>query len=81
MKFGILKRFVELGWAVLLSDVDISVLQVGCVMWTAASCMCADFGHHQRLYSSIKFTHEEEQTNQCLYFYFKQWKNKHCIGC
>lgn len=27
MKFGILKRFVELGWAVLLSDVDISVLQ------------------------------------------------------
>ncbi|GFH15326.1 glycosyltransferase, partial [Haematococcus lacustris] len=27
MKFGILKRFVELGYAVLLSDVDISILQ------------------------------------------------------
>lgn len=27
MKFGILKSFVELGWAVLLSDVDIAVLQ------------------------------------------------------
>lgn len=28
MKFGILKKFVELGWSVLLSDVDISILQV-----------------------------------------------------
>lgn len=28
MKFGILRRFVELGWAVLLADVDIAVLQV-----------------------------------------------------
>ncbi len=28
MKFGILKHVVELGWAVLLSDVDIAVLQV-----------------------------------------------------
>mmetsp|Transcript_6937 Transcript_6937/g.11803 ORF Transcript_6937/g.11803 Transcript_6937/m.11803 type:complete len:388 (-) Transcript_6937:991-2154(-) len=27
MKFGILRQFVELGWAVLLSDVDIAVLQ------------------------------------------------------
>ena len=29
MKFGILKQFVELGWAPLLSDVDIAILQVG----------------------------------------------------
>jgi hypothetical protein len=28
MKFGILRRFVEYGWSVLLSDVDIAVLQV-----------------------------------------------------
>ncbi len=28
MKFGILKQFVSLGWAVLLSDVDIAILQV-----------------------------------------------------
>mmetsp|Transcript_39767 Transcript_39767/g.88392 ORF Transcript_39767/g.88392 Transcript_39767/m.88392 type:complete len:376 (-) Transcript_39767:607-1734(-) len=27
MKFGIIKQFIELGWAVLLSDVDIAVLQ------------------------------------------------------
>jgi hypothetical protein len=27
MKFGIIKRFVDLGWAVLLSDVDIAILQ------------------------------------------------------
>ncbi|GFR47051.1 hypothetical protein Agub_g8736, partial [Astrephomene gubernaculifera] len=27
MKFGILKKFVELGWAVLLSDVDIAIFQ------------------------------------------------------
>jgi hypothetical protein len=28
MKFGILKYFVELGWSVMLSDVDIAILQV-----------------------------------------------------
>ena len=27
LKFGILKRFLQLGWAVLLSDLDIAVLQ------------------------------------------------------
>lgn len=27
MKFGILKRFLDLGWSVLLSDVDIAILQ------------------------------------------------------
>jgi len=27
MKFGIIKRFIDLGWAVLLSDVDIAILQ------------------------------------------------------
>jgi hypothetical protein len=27
MKFGILRKFVELGYAVLLSDVDIAILQ------------------------------------------------------
>lgn len=32
MKFGILKHFVKLGWAVLLSDVDIAVLQVRAIM-------------------------------------------------
>ena len=27
LKFGIIKRFLQLGWAVLLSDLDIAVLQ------------------------------------------------------
>ena len=27
MKFGIIKKFIDLGWAVLLSDVDIAILQ------------------------------------------------------
>lgn len=29
MKFGILRHFLELGYSVLLSDVDIAILQVG----------------------------------------------------
>ena len=33
MKFGILKPFIELGWSVLLSDVDIAILQVGWGGW------------------------------------------------
>lgn len=27
LKFGIIKQFLELGWSVLLSDVDICVIQ------------------------------------------------------
>jgi hypothetical protein len=27
LKFGIIKKFLQLGWAVLLSDIDVCVLQ------------------------------------------------------
>ncbi len=51
MKFGILKQFMDIGYSVLLSDVDIAILQVwnvcgicvGCVWdtWGAWSAVCA----------------------------------------
>jgi hypothetical protein len=43
LKFGILKKFVMLGWAVLLSDIDVCVLQdpfkhlYRCAAWAAWS--------------------------------------------
>jgi len=41
MKYQALKHFIELGWAVMLSDVDIAVLQVGWEGGGEENCTCS----------------------------------------
>eukprot|EP00983_Pelagomonas_calceolata_P022497 707958-Pelagomonas_calceolata.AAC.2 len=58
MKFGILKYFVELGWSVMLSDVDIAILQVRA--WKEGN---APFGLLDQLQEPIIVEHGFDQMN------------------